>query len=142
MTSVPSEVPFGWYADIMDRMSREEPWYTPALSREIVGSLAAKMDSGALDLHVAVLDGRPVGAAGFGRGAPGVAAITTVGTIPSARLRGVAQTLVVGLSERALASGFDTVYLVARAEDTPREMYRKLGFGIVYAFDVWLRPPM
>ena len=140
--AVPHEVPFSSYAEVMDRMSREEPWYTPALSREIVGSLAAKADAGVLALHVAMLDGRPAGGAGLATFGDGVAAITTVGTIPSARRRGVAQSLVVDLADKARVAGCDLVYLVARADDTPRDMYRKLGFEVVYAFDVWLRPPI
>ena len=83
-----------------------------------------------------------VGAAGLAMDAErGIAAITTVGTVPEARHRGVAQALVVTLAERAQAAGCDLVYLVARAEDTPKEMYRKLGFEVVHGFDVWLRPP-
>jgi ribosomal protein S18 acetylase RimI-like enzyme len=137
--------PFGWYADTMDRMSREEPWYTPAVSREIIGSLAAKADAGALSLFVAAREGRPVGAVGLalGRGgAAGTGAIVTVGTVPEARGRGVAQTMVVALAERARTAGCDLIYLVARAGDTPKEMYRKLGFAVSFGFDVWLRPPI
>ena len=33
------------------------------------------------------------------------------------------------------------MYLIARADDTPKEMYRKLGFETVFSFEVWLRPP-
>jgi ribosomal protein S18 acetylase RimI-like enzyme len=139
------EAPFGWYADTMDRMSREEPWYTPAVSREIIGSLASKADAGVLTLYVAVREGRPVGAVGLARGrgpSAGTAAIVTVGTVPEARGRGVAQTMVVQLAEQARARRSDLVYLVARAGDTPKEMYRKLGFAVSFGFDAWLRPPI
>jgi ribosomal protein S18 acetylase RimI-like enzyme len=143
--AVPDEAPLDWYADTMDRMSREEPWYSPPVSREIIGSLAAKAEVGALALHVARLDGRPVGAAGLAIGdgaATGVASIVTVGTVPEARQRKVAQSLVVRLAERARAARCDLVYLIARADDTPKELYRKLGFEVAFAFDVWLRPPL
>jgi ribosomal protein S18 acetylase RimI-like enzyme len=142
---VPSEAPSDWYADTMDRMSREEPWYTPGVSREIVGSLQSKARSGALSLFVAVRDGRPAGAIGLAVGdglADGVAAIVTVGTIPEARGHKVAQTMVVKLAERARERGCDLIYLIARAGDTPKEMYRKLGFAVAFGFDVWLRPPV
>ena len=35
----------------------------------------------------------------------------------------------------------DLVYLIARAEDSPKDMYRKLGFHAELGFDVWLRLP-
>lgn len=137
------EAPRSFYADAMERMSREEPWYSPRVAHEIISSLVCKAAAGVLTLYVAMLDGRPVGAAGLALDAEGhIAAITTVGTIPDARQRGVAQSLVVTLAERARAAGCDLVYLVARAEDTPKDMYRKLGFEVVHGFDVWLRPPL
>lgn len=34
------------YAAVMDRMSREEPWYSVAVSREIIGSLVSKAQAG------------------------------------------------------------------------------------------------
>jgi GNAT superfamily N-acetyltransferase len=143
--AVPTDAPFEWYADVMDTMSREEVWYTPLLSREIIGSLSTKADAGVMVLHVATLHGRPAGAAGLAvcdRGAAcGVGAIATVGTVPDARHRGVAQSMVVTLADKALRAGCDLVYLVARADDTPKDMYRKLGFDVLYGFDVWLRPP-
>lgn len=143
--AVPDEAPFDRYAETMDRMSREEPWYSPPVSREIIGSLAAKAAAGALQLHVARLEGRVVGAAGLAIGAgraAGVGTIVTVGTVPEARQRKVAQTMVVTLAEKARAEGCDLVYLVARADDTPKEMYRKIGFEVAFSFDVWLRPPL
>ena len=142
--SVPGEAPMAWYAEAMDRLSREEPWYTPLVSREIIGSLQSKAEAGALSLFVAVRNERPVGAVGLGMGsgsAAGVAAIVTVGTVPEARGRRVGQTMVVRLVERARAAGCDLIYLVARAADTPKEMYRKLGFAVAFGFDVWLLPP-
>jgi ribosomal protein S18 acetylase RimI-like enzyme len=143
--SVPDEVPFDWYAETMDRMSREEPWYSPPVSREIIGSLAAKAAAGALKLHVAQLGGQAVGAAGLGLGdgaTAGVGTIVTVGTVPEARQRRVAQSMVVTLAQRARAAGCDLVYLVARADDTPKDMYRKIGFEPAFTFEVWLRPPL
>lgn len=143
--SVPDEAPMSWYAETMDRLSREEPWYTPLVSREVIGSLQTKAEVGALSLFVAVRAERPVGAVGLGIGrgpAGGVAAIVTVGTVPEARGRKVGQTMVVRLAERARAAGCDLTYLIARAADTPKDMYRKLGFAVAFGFDVWLRPPL
>ena len=51
------------------------------------------------------------------------------------------------LHQALRAHGFDfSVHTphstVNRADDTPKEMYRKFGFEIVHTFDVWLRPPL
>jgi ribosomal protein S18 acetylase RimI-like enzyme len=142
--AIADDAPSEWYERTMDRLSREEPWYTPLVAREIIDSLETKAAAGALDLFVAVRAGEPVGAVGLALGAretAGVAAIVTVGTVPEARGRGVGQTMVVRLAERARAAGCDLVYLIARAADTPKDMYRKLGFAVAFGFDVWLRPP-
>lgn len=136
------EAPRAWYAETMERMSREEPWYSPRVAREIVGSLEAKASVGVLSLHVGVLAGRAAGAAGLAIDAAShTGAITTVGTVPEARRRGVAQALVLSLCERARAAGCDLVYLIARADDTPKDMYRKFGFEVVHRFEVWVRGP-
>ena len=139
---VPDEAPFEQYAEIMERLSQDEPWYSPAVSREIIGSLAAKATASELSLYVARMDGRPVGALAFSADeATGVGTIMTVGTIPEARNRGVAQTMVVTLATQARQAGCDLIYLIARADDTPKELYRKLGFAVAFSFEVWLRPP-
>ena len=131
-----------WYARTMDRMSREETWYSERVSSEIIASLQAKRAAGALALYVAMLDRRPVGAAGLALDRQrGVAAITSVGTVPEARHRGVAQSMVVTLANHARAAGCDLIYLLSRAADTPKDLYRKLGFEVLFGFDVWLRPP-
>lgn len=130
------------YADTMERLCREEPWYSPIVAREIVGSQLSKARAGVFAPCVARQAGRTAGAAGLSLdGRQGVAAICSVGTLPAARHRGVAQSMVVTLAERALAAGCDLVYLLARADDTPKEMYRKLGFETAFAFETWLRPP-
>ena len=139
---VPDEAAFEEYAEIMERLSRDEPWYSKAVSNEIIGSLAAKAQAEALSLHVARMDGRPVGALAFSADPEtGVGTIMTVGTIPEARNRGVAQAMVVKLAAAGRDAGCDLVYLIARADDTPKELYRKIGFAVEFGFDVWLRPP-
>jgi hypothetical protein len=140
--AVPSAATPAEYADTMERMTREEPWYSPPVSREIIGSLEAKAATGVMRLHVARLGGRASGAAGLSIDAEArVASVLTVGTVAEARNRQVAQTMVVTLAERAFAAGCDLVYLLARADDTPKEMYRKFGFEVSFGFEVWLRPP-
>ena len=136
----PEEVPWDSFTFAMDRMNREEAWYAPSVSMEIVGSMRAKSERGALDVFVAERDRRVVGTVGLALHR-GVASIFSVGTLPDARRRGVGRTLVIDTVERALAAGAELVYLIARADDSPREMYRKLGFHAELGFDVWLRLP-
>jgi ribosomal protein S18 acetylase RimI-like enzyme len=137
---VPDEAPWESFAFAMDRMNREEAWYAPSVSMEIVGSMRAKSERGALDVFVAERDRRVVGTVGLALHR-GVASIFSVGTLPEVRRRGVGRTLVVDTVERARAAGADLVYLVARADDSPKDMYRKIGFHNELAFDVWLRLP-
>src|SRR5262249_45974226 len=137
---VPEEAPWDAFAFAMDRMNREEAWYAPSVSMEIVGSMRAKSEGGALDVFVAERDRRVVGTVGLALHR-GVASIFSVGTLPDARRRGGGRTLVLDTVERAQAGGADLVYLIARAEDSPKDMYRKLGFHAELGFDVWLRLP-
>jgi ribosomal protein S18 acetylase RimI-like enzyme len=124
----------------MDRMNREEAWYAPAVSREVVGSMRRKSESGALDVFVAEQKGRVVGTVALAL-YRGLASILSVGTLPDARRRGVGRSMVLDMVARARAARADLVYLVARADDSPKDMYRKLGFQVEFGFDVWLRLP-
>ena len=139
---VPEAAPATSYAATMELMSREEPWYSPLVAHEIIGSLESKAVAGVMELHVARIGGHDAGAAGLAIDPDsGVGAILTVGTLPEWRNRGVAQSLVITLYEKARSAGCDLIYLVARADDTPKEMYRKFGFELAFPFEVWLRPP-
>ena len=137
---VPAEAPWDAFAFAMDRMNREEAWYAPSVSMEIVGSMRAKSERGALELFVAERDRRVVGTVGLALHR-GVASVFSVGTLPDARRRGVGRTLVVDAVERARHAGAQLVYLIARADDSPKDMYRKIGFHVEMSFDVWLRLP-
>jgi ribosomal protein S18 acetylase RimI-like enzyme len=137
---VPNEAGWDQFGWAMDRMNREEAWYAPSVSREIVGSLRQKCEIGALSMFVAERDGRVVGTIGLAMDR-GVASIVSVGTLPDARRRGVGRTMVLDLIERARARRAEVIYLVARADDSPKEMYKKLGFRVELGFDVWLRLP-
>jgi ribosomal protein S18 acetylase RimI-like enzyme len=138
--AVPQEATWEQFAYAMDRMNREEAWYAPSVSREIVGSLRLKAERGALELFVAEREGRVAGTVGLALHR-GVGSIVSVGTLPDARRRGVGATMVIDMVERARARSAEIVYLIARADDSPKEMYRKLGFSTELAFDVWLRLP-
>jgi ribosomal protein S18 acetylase RimI-like enzyme len=138
--AVPTEAGWDQFGWAMDRMNREEAWYAPSVSREIVGSLRHKCEIGALSMFVAERDARTVGTVGMAVDR-GVASIVSVGTLPDARRRGVGRTMVLDMMERARQRRADLVYLIARADDSPKEMYKKLGFRVELGFDVWLRLP-
>jgi ribosomal protein S18 acetylase RimI-like enzyme len=137
---VPTEAPWDAFAFAMDRMNREEAWYAPSVSMEIVGSMRAKSERGVLEVYVAERERRVVGTVGLATHR-GVASIFSVGTLPDARRRGVGRTLVIDSVVRAHAAGAEIIYLIARADDSPKDMYRKLGFHVELGFDVWLRLP-
>jgi ribosomal protein S18 acetylase RimI-like enzyme len=56
------------------------------------------------------------------------AQVEDVGTLPEHRGQGHATAVILGAIEQARAAGADFVFLVADAEDWPKELYRKLGF--------------
>jgi ribosomal protein S18 acetylase RimI-like enzyme len=65
------------------------------------------------------------------------AQIEDVATFPEQRGRGYATAVVLRAVEEALATGHDFVFLVADAEDWPKELYVRLGFaplGHTWAF--------
>jgi ribosomal protein S18 acetylase RimI-like enzyme len=138
---VPDEAAWHLFELVMDRMNQEEPWYSPAVSREILASLRSKVEYGALSLFVAVREGRALGSIGLSTH-EGVGGLVSVGTLPEERGRGVGSTMVLRAAELARARGDDLVYLIARADDRPKTLYQRLGFEVVYAFDCWLRAPL
>ncbi|HEX9565249.1 MAG TPA: GNAT family N-acetyltransferase, partial [Gemmatimonadaceae bacterium] len=58
---------------------------------------------------------------------------------PEHRNRGIATALVHHTAAMARAAGASTVFLPAFAGDTPKEMYRRMGFEPVYAFSSYLK---
>lgn len=71
----------------------------------------------------------------------GTAQIEDVATAERFRRRGLATAVVLSAMEAARSAGADFVFLIADAQDWPKEMYAKLGFreiGITYEF---LVPP-
>ena len=58
----------------------------------------------------------------------GIAKIEDFVVLPSYQRRGVGTTILKYIMDQALSSGADVIYLVADEDDTPKEMYLKLGF--------------
>jgi ribosomal protein S18 acetylase RimI-like enzyme len=59
------------------------------------------------------------------------AQVEDVATLPPYRGRGYAKAVVSRAVEEARAGGADFVFLVAREDDWPTELYRRLGFDVV-----------
>jgi ribosomal protein S18 acetylase RimI-like enzyme len=102
------------------------------MSEETVRQLVARR--AAFDAPVtafaAFAEGRPVAHLDLRR-RDGVAEIDNVGTLPDHRNHGYARALVLHAIARARSQGDDLIFLLADAEDWPRELYAKLGFGVI-----------
>jgi ribosomal protein S18 acetylase RimI-like enzyme len=69
------------------------------------------------------------------------AQVEDVGTLPEHRGKGYATAVILGAIGQARASGADFVFLVADAEDWPKELYRKLGFDELGHYTKFFAPP-
>jgi len=69
------------------------------------------------------------------------AQIEDVGTLPEHRGRGYATAVVLAAAAAARSDGADFVFLVADAEDWPKELYRRLGFDEVGHYTKFFVPP-
>jgi GNAT superfamily N-acetyltransferase len=67
--------------------------------------------------------------------------IESVMTLEPYRGRGLAKAIVTRALEESRAAGHELTFLVAEAEDWPKEMYRKLGFEAVGSIWDFLHPP-
>jgi ribosomal protein S18 acetylase RimI-like enzyme len=86
-----------------------------------------------------VEDGAPVSAAVLysdGR----TAQVEDVATMPGYRGRGYAKAVIQRAVDEALAGGHDFVFLVADADDWPKELYRRLGFDDLGRYLKFTRP--
>ena len=69
------------------------------------------------------------------------AQVEDVGTLPEHRGKGYATAVILEAIEQARASGADFVFLVADAEDWPKELYGKLGFDELGHYTKFFAPP-
>ena len=69
------------------------------------------------------------------------AQVEDVGTLPEHRGKGYATAVILRAIEQARAAGADFVFLVADAEDWPKELYRKLGFDDLGHYTKFFAPP-
>jgi ribosomal protein S18 acetylase RimI-like enzyme len=87
--------------------------------------------------RVAFRDDEPVGLANLARRVD-EAWIGGIGVVPSARRRGVAETLMGALHEEARARGVTQVWLeVIEQNESAFRLYEKLGYEVVREVEVW-----
>jgi len=71
----------------------------------------------------------------------GIGQVEDVGTLSSARGKGLAQAVIRAALAASREAGHDLTFIVADADDWPRLMYEKLGFEPVGVLHVFRRPP-
>lgn len=99
----------------------------------------ARRRGDAFTWFLAVVDDRAVGHFSE-RTRHGVGYLEDLFVLPDYRLRGIATALVYEAAASARSKGAGLVFLPAAAEDTPKEMYRRMGFEPVYLFRNYSKP--
>ena len=124
-TSIVTEVTADLIRAARERQIRSYPWGTPEVAQQLLNAkahipvetrfFAVLVDGDVASYADLYLDGN-------------VAQVEDVATVPEHRERGYASAVVLRAVEEALAAGADLVFLVADADDWPKELYRRLGF--------------
>jgi predicted GNAT family acetyltransferase len=112
------------------------PWGSPELAEQILRAKQLIGERMTARFFTVLDDGRPVSVTElYQDGAE--AQVEDVVTLETHRNRGYASALVVRATEEARAAGASFVFLVAHADDWPRQLYERLGFetaGFYYKF--------
>jgi len=117
----------------------DQPWGSPEVADQLLG--ARKMLEERVDVrYFASLENGEVAAGTDLYLGPPDAQIEDVSTEPELLNRGHGTAVVVGALAAAYEAGADFVFLVADADDWPKEWYARLGFAPVGHY-VKLRPP-
>jgi ribosomal protein S18 acetylase RimI-like enzyme len=129
-TRIVSEVTEAALRDARERQIRSYPWGTPEVARQL---LDAKRRIPVEARFFAVLADGTVASYGDLYIDGEIAQVEDVATEPEQRGRGYASAVVLRAAEEARADGAELVFLVADAEDWPKELYRRLGFDEIGA---------
>lgn len=113
-----------------ERQIRSYPWGTPEVAQQLLDAkahipvetrfFAVLVNGGVASYSDLYLDGD-------------IAQVEDVATMPEQRDRGYASAVVLRAVHEARAAGAELIFLVADAEDWPKELYRKLGFDEIGA---------
>jgi ribosomal protein S18 acetylase RimI-like enzyme len=129
-TRIVSEVTEAALRDAREHQIRSYPWGTPEVARQL---LDAKRRIPVRARFFAVLADGAVASYGDLYIDAKIAQVEDVATVPEQRGRGYASAVVLRAVEEARAAGAELVFLVADAEDWPKELYRRLGFDEIGA---------
>lgn len=109
------------------RLLEGQPWATPELVEQLFEAKALIGERVSARFLGVPVDGEVVSYTDlYTDGAD--AQIEDVGTLPEHRGRGYATAVILAAITKAREAGADFVFLVADAEDWPKELYRRLGF--------------
>lgn len=109
------------------RLLEDQPWAKPEVVEQLFKAKALIGERVTTRFLAIEVDGEVVSYADlYTSGAD--AQIEDLGTLPEHRSRGYASAVVLAAIETARGAGADFVFLVADAEDWPKELYRRLGF--------------
>ncbi len=136
-TRIVSEVTEATLREARARQIRSYPWGTPEVARQL---LDAKLRIPVQTRFFAVIVDGAVASYGDLYLDGDIAQVEDVATIPEERGRGYASAVVLHAVEKARAAGAELVFLVADADDWPKELYRRLGFEEIGANIKLLRP--
>lgn len=127
-TSIVTEVDLNGLAGAREHQLLTYPWGTPELARTLAeAKRRIPFETRFFAVHV---DGEVVSYTDLYRDGP-VAQVEDVATLEPHQGRGYASAVVTRAVEEARRSGAALVFLVADAEDWPKELYRRLGFDDV-----------
>lgn len=125
------EVPESLVRSIEARTMREDPRVTEDwIENELRGALGRICAAARARFVAGFLGAAPAAHATIYRG-DGIALVEDVATVEGARGHGLARAVVSLAIDLALEDDPELVVIVARADDTPRELYAKLGFDAV-----------
>jgi len=123
------------------RVLANEPWATPQVLDQIFASKALIGERVRTRFFAVKLEGEVVSYSDLYLD-DGDAQVEDVGTVPERRNEGHASTVVLGAIAEARQAGAEFVFLVADANDWPKELYGKLGFDVVGHYTKFFAPPV
>jgi ribosomal protein S18 acetylase RimI-like enzyme len=122
------------------RLLEGQPWATPELVEQLFAAKALIGERVSTRFFGIPVDGEVVSYTDlYTNGAD--AQIEDLGTLPDHRGKGYATAVVLAALAHAHEAGADFVFLVADAEDWPKELYRKLGFDELGHYTKFFAPP-
>lgn len=124
--------------DLVAGLLHEEDRYDHEVSHQLIALNWRRQAVLGSEVHVAFLDGRPVGNVSFDA-VGGVGELYEVETVPEMRHRGVAATMLLAMRALAEEQGLRPFFLRTTVGHTTFQMYEKLGFDREGTLEGYLR---